>query len=1239
MSRYQWPRVPAGLGVSPPRDDPAGRAGHNSTRLRTGLGQDTPAALAASRQAPPAQARQGRAGSRRPPQDRAPANSSNFLWQPLGPATVLNGQAAGSPWVSGRVNALQVSSDGQRLYIASANGGVWYSGNAGERWESVGGLAATQTAGITRPAQRNACGALLAVFGATQAQDIVFLGTGEIYHEPDGSPGSSEGGVGVLVAHHSIAAGVNDPWVREAPNLVGRGIYRFARDPAGGANPAVVAATREGLFQRPATPGLDVDWERVAGSPFDSFNGWCTDALWTPAHNGAPARLWVWVSSSDASLLGLWVRDNGSEDFERVPTVADSPQVFSGSRASLAAASPPTVLYVFNAREGDDATLFKVVNKPVAGSDRPDAESVVGTPNVVHDQGDYNLAVAVDPSEPSRVVLGGSWLGDPSEAADFNLVLTPDDAIRGYDASIVVAQVSRDPTSHLLNYGTAASPWKFIGMGVHPDVHDLVYGAGGLQLWTACDGGVFLATRASTAVAFSLVAFRACNRGLSISESNFVACHPTLEGMVLCGLQDNGCVMRLSNSVWNEVQQGDGGGVIFDAYQPDRWLMQYVQAMWISSSTLNWASPTWRLDATGQGSHAAPETESSAFYSAGDSVAQVRVLDATTSNFYSQTIIGTTQLWYTEDMGSTWLSLPSGQDTITTGGTADQLGEAILSARWQDPDTAWVLTGTQVLRYARTPGSHHGASGGVGTWAPVHRLLRKNVKNKDDATSTQGPLRDAANWTELVPNLIVAPGETNVSALYLGTTGHPTQPAVDTLWWYDGVGQWFPTTLRAVVPAPVTAIAVEPARADEVWVGTTVGVWHGVRSRAPGADPARGWTWLWQQQVNGLPEAAVEDLVIFSDGGLRLLRAAVAARGVWELRLDDPAVPDLSYVRAHDDDLRHRAVATTVARDSTTPRSWHGSPDLRPRIAPLPVPDPPLPPPAPPPTAPFATPWTRTAAQGTPEQLRRFQAALRSRTGDRRIEADGDWDPYFSEVLREHSAPTATVAATPATASTPEHRAYEQVQITPALWTSVVAGTHAEAEPWDGTAGGVPSEAELLSIKPGLSEGSLGAASCSLPAAPCKVEVVVQHRGRLPRPGSEVQVTLLQWLDPRPSGRADPSLATTWPFADLVPWAAAVNTVLNSADGADPGPLAEGWSFVGSTNATRRKALSGQHLSPLEPGVVSFDWNLTGVDSGRLVMLVAVIRAGSAPSTLVAAPLADMAWANAQVAARSVWVT
>ena len=51
-----------------------------------------------------------------------------FVWVPIGPSVVLNGQAGSKPRVTGRVRDIAVSPDGQRVYSATANGGVWYIG-------------------------------------------------------------------------------------------------------------------------------------------------------------------------------------------------------------------------------------------------------------------------------------------------------------------------------------------------------------------------------------------------------------------------------------------------------------------------------------------------------------------------------------------------------------------------------------------------------------------------------------------------------------------------------------------------------------------------------------------------------------------------------------------------------------------------------------------------------------------------------------------------------------------------------------------------------------------------------------------------------------------------------------------------------------------------------------------------------------------------------------------------------
>ena len=58
-------------------------------------------------------------------------------WVPIGPLGAVLGQAAPKPVVSGRVQDLAVSKDGQRVYLATANGGVWRTGDSGRSWEPM----------------------------------------------------------------------------------------------------------------------------------------------------------------------------------------------------------------------------------------------------------------------------------------------------------------------------------------------------------------------------------------------------------------------------------------------------------------------------------------------------------------------------------------------------------------------------------------------------------------------------------------------------------------------------------------------------------------------------------------------------------------------------------------------------------------------------------------------------------------------------------------------------------------------------------------------------------------------------------------------------------------------------------------------------------------------------------------------------------------------------------------------
>lgn len=1240
-SRYDWPSAGA---AAEAKDDAAGRAGYNARRqsgaadalARFLLRESAAVAAAAART------------TRRP---RAVANSDTLLWQPLGPSVLLGGQAEGAPRVTGRVNAICVHPGGQRAYAVAANGGVWATTDGGAHWRSIAGLASTSVADIKRPAHRNVSAALHVLWRDPPVDnELVFMGTGEPHVVREGRPGHGEDGLGIFVADKPLSSAASDPWQREAKHLVNDIVYGFASSPDGS---TVVAATRSGLYQRPADPvAADAPWQPVPGMPAAANGQVCTSVLWTagdpssvtPPNQRRPERLWLWIHGGTNN--GLWVRDatHLAAGFARVNVDAvNSAFGYAVQRAELAAAVPlPGFVWLLQDLGGGATGLFRIANtKAVDGP--PKALAVEGVPDIFHDTGWYNLALAVDPSNENRVAVAGNFFGtarnkatdnDPTKNADADILTTVDGAVRGFDAAILLDTVVPKPSDAArLVYGNAVRAAKMIGVGVHPDVHALAFSNNGARLWTGCDGGLYRNDRPGASVA----GFYAINQGLSISETNFLGASAVHEGDLMVGLQDNGVGASLSGSVWRVAIEADGGGVLREPHRPERWIAQYTNGTWGTPAGHSTGGPLAWAPTVAANRQNATENGAASFYTLPAVIGHTRA-GATTAQF----LLGTTRPWYTDDYGATWCTLPDGTDARTlVGGVAswnnaqDDLGSPIYACRWQDANTAWVLTGNAIYQLSRTAGTHEPS--GPGTWAkPALKVLDKNApasndegkakkRTPPDPNAPLALLRSSPHWLEIEPNFVPAVGATPArSALYLGTIGHPTVAGVDTLWWYDG-STWMGTELHTrgnngtALPCPVASILVDPALPDEVWVGTSVGVVHGMRSAVVAPPPGgRTFTWAWTMHLNGLPEAPIEDLTLFKDGSLRLLRAAIGARGVWELRLDRPVVPSLSYLRVHEGDLRHRTSARLLQGDGVTERPWHASPDIRPRLAPstsLKAPS-------------VAAPWTRLAPPDS-ATLQRFQAALRSSTGDVRIIPNGRWDGYFSEVLRENGAPSTPVVPAPPAPLLAQSR----VSIDPTYFAAHFKNNHRTAEPW---AAGPPTLADLLELTPALNEGAATEAACSLPPKPWRVEVVVHQRGRNPRPGADVRVTLLWFMDPTVKNRMAFNEPARW-AAIAGDWTAPVQTMLNSVNGiASSAALPNGWHYVLGTNATsRRLDLSGQTLDALNAGVATFDLNFAHLPKDRLVLLVAVLRAG-ADVVLPNLPLRQLVLEQPAVAVRAV---
>jgi len=198
----------------------------------------------------------------------------------------------------------------------------------------------------------------------------------------------------------------------------------------------------------------------------------------------------------------------------------------------------------------------------------------------------------------------------------------------------------------------------------------------------------------------------------------------------------------------------------------------------------------------------------------------------------------------------------------------------------------------------------------------------------------------------------------------------------------------------------------------------------------------------------------------------------------------------------------------------------------------------------------------------------------------------------------------------------------------------VMVAPHATAELWTTPA---PTEADLHELTPPIPEHAVGETSLTVAAAPYKIDVVVHRRGLDALPGADLRVTLLRWRDPDffPWNVARPNNPASW-FQGPVPWNTAVDEVLNSPTGVPSSTFGDGWIFVGTNAATRRRS-PATALDNLNSAVVTFDLDFTGVRNNTVILLAAAIRADG-PSNLPSLPLRDLALGNPHVAVRSLRV-
>jgi hypothetical protein len=1098
-------------------------------------------------------------------------------WVPIGPSVVRRGQAMDRPRVTGRVRDLAVDGTGTRAYAATAMGGVWYTGDGGSTWAPVGGWAErARVVGGASNAQ--ACGCLLVQFNATANLDVVLVGTGEPSPFQTATGEGALGGVGVLAAiGPPSGGGAGDPWEADSglTGMEGLGIFRLVRSPAstpgsiaGPGQDTVVACTSNGAFvgvrsALPAGGGLPArngfTWTRIAALAAAHPNAAVCDAVWLPG-----GRLVLAVVGTGL----VWTSDLGVTLNNIVSSQPPALTITGVMSLALAAANR---IYVLG-ETGGAPTLWQVPDASIAA---PVTTAVPGLPaNLWPNQRDYDQALAVDVvAGQDRVYVGGSAVR-VRPGSDFGASLYAYDVVAGaLTPAVNVSRTAAPPG------GEGADQAGLIGNNVHADVHAIkLTGAVAprRQVWVGTDGGVFVSDRSGRVQTFASM-----NNGIASLQPVFVRNHPVSGHLVGAGMQDNGTQLRTGDTVWDELYEGDGGGLAFIRTAPHLMVRQYVQAQWSCTSSTAYQDPMTRNPGWPNAAGIGPEGASSSFYSGS---ATVFVPASGPNPAHTRLAIGTYRVWITDDLGlgvgpNTWLTLPYPNGVaadgrpLPNGGTtvaSMQIGlinpylGPVVTMAWASPTELLVAYTQGIVRYTENP---------PGTWtSKTWRLNDKKVAMPRTTTPT---------------DLLPIPGARNFYVTTLGVVGS----AEETVWFYSpSDDQFHRTGFRHVLDPPgppvVTgprdpayAAVLDPADQNIVFIGTATGVWRGHRTSNLGVH-------TWAPFVNGLPQAAVQDLHPWVDpaaaaGAPRLLRAGVQSRGVWEVDLANDA-KRTTWIRSHAWDDRRMPLAANLnptLPPPVVPEPFTSSPDIviRPRW-----------PRAAAPTFVGAPKLTKVPAN--PYQVWTFQTAFRWLYPS--VGASGVWTEVMDNLVSFHRTTMGKTAV-------PE--------IDAAVWTNVVGGVRVKANgvvsvdpadplavyrtPWHTSRAPDATSSEVdfgeLVVPP------RSGAIWDVYREPSTVDVLAHHRdGRAVAAGGAYVVLLSR-------SAATPAALMALPALDVV-------TYLTSVAAGAPGAVPAGWSVATGTGGVVRRLLS----VPLEgrmPRGTSIDVDLSAVAVGQHVLLLAFV--------------------------------
>ncbi len=784
------------------------------------------------------------------------------VWTELGPRPLPNGSAQnGIVPVSGRVTSLVVdSTNPNKVYLGTAQGGVWRSLDAGTNWTP-----------IFDAAQSLAVGALAI---APSSPSTLYVGTGEFNGCGDcffgvglyriDNADTSATLVGPINPTQTIGnyqykvfngRGITKILVHPSdPNTIfvstGRGIGGSGANSLGITPDLGGTLAPRGLFRstNAAGPQALITFQKIAVTTDNSLAGEApgtgnVDIPDMAMEPGNPDNLVV-------SAVGI---AGGGGIFRATDALAASPsfiQEFSfsnGVRANLAINKVGGVVTVY-AATSETPSVSASCTAASSGAVRKSIDGgitwsnqLTGGQGFCGGQCFYDMPIAVDPNNANIVYIGGNARGSCSDA---------------------MKKSENGGTSFVRDDN-----------GLHADSHTLVFEGSG-NIYTGNDGGVW--KRASSTGSAGSAWTNLNNSPLGTLQFESLAVHPVDQFFTIGGTQDNGTeVQQTSSGNWKNAEGGDGGYTLIDQSATDLTNVtmyltffnernsQIIFDRATLTSCLNVRNSWPTRGALQCGNSPCPDDPTPA--SNCDSLPffknnGIQITDNVL--FYAPMALGpgnpntlyfgTDRLYRSTDRG----------DNMTIVSQSPLTGSPISTIGISPQDDNYRIVGLQNGRVWAT-------STGSSTMAEI--------------TSSAFPANPNGSTTnKFVGRVVFDPNNKDVA--YLSFSFYA--PAGQGVWKITNLGaagsgaapNWVAAG-NGLPSIPINALAIDPTNSNNIFAGTDIGVYNSTDGGA-----------TWSPFGTGLPRVAVFSMAIQPTS--RILRVATHGRGMWEISLNAAPGPN-----------------------------------------------------------------------------------------------------------------------------------------------------------------------------------------------------------------------------------------------------------------------------------------------------------------------------------------------------------